>query len=214
MILPNLKYPDLMLFLLRAHPLSPAFQRALDEVTDTVEVSKGEIIVFKNKAVTFYAYFKSGYAMAYTVRNGKTSVQRFYVPESLLMPGKAPLGDSKADETVLALSPCVLYTLDLARLKALTNAFEEARILLSDFQGEKIEEKRKRADSLAHDDAQTRLDLFRLDHPAELLQHLPNRPALASYLGMDISTLNRLEWPLLEELRAKYASKAHAIHLK
>ncbi len=207
MILPNLKYPDLMLFLLRAHPLSPAFQRALDEVIDTVEFQKGELIVIKNKPVRFYAYFKTGYAMAYTVRNGKIVVQRFPVAKSLLMPGRVPLGNSKADQTVMALSACVLYTLDLDKLKVLCNGYEEAQFLLTTFQGQKIEAYRKHADSLAHDDAQTRLDLFRLEYPQELIDLLPNRGTLANYLGMNPSHIGKLQWPPLDELRAKYASK-------
>lgn len=196
-----------MLFLLRFIPLSPPFQRALDDMADTVEFQKGELIVIKNKPVVFYAYFRTGYAMAYTVRNGKIVVQRFFVPESLLMPGKTPLGSSKADQTVVTLSPCVLYTLNLDKLKVLCNEYDEARFLLTTFQGQQIAEKRKRADSLAHDDAQTRLDLFRLEYPHELIDLLPNRGTLANYLGMNPSHIGKLQWPSLEELRAKYACK-------
>ncbi len=195
-----------MQFLRPFHPLGAAFQRALDTEIETLQYEKGELIVAKGKTVTSYGYFKSGYALAHAT-TGKLIIQRFYVPGHVAMPGDEPLGSSASDSSVVALCTCVLYTLELAKLKALCKRYEEAQFLLTAFQGREIEFLRRRADCLAHADAQTRLDLFRLEYPQELIDLLPNRGTLANYLGMDASHLSRLQWPPLDELRAKYACK-------
>ncbi len=188
-------------------PLTPAFIDGMESQIESWSVLENDLIIRQGQRVTHYLSLREGFAMGYDINaDNQQEVRRFWVPSHRIMPGHDPLGESLAEENIVALTPGKVYALSLANVNALCAEYEEARYFLAHFQGEEIKLLKRRIRELTTMDAQTRYDHFRLHYPAELEKCLRKKGLLASYLNMTRQTLSTLESPSLETLRKRYGN--------
>lgn len=186
-------------------PITPAFINGMESLIETWPVLENDILIRQGQRVTHYFSQREGFAMGYVINsNNEKEVRRFWTPSDRIMAGDDPLGESQAEENIVALTPGTVYALSLANINALCAEFEEARYFLGHFQGKEISLLKRRIHELTTFDSQTRYDHFRLRYPPQLEKCLRRKDLLASYLNMTRQTLSTLDMPPLEELRRRH----------
>lgn len=182
-------------------PLSESLKGYLRQVIKEKRLARGEHLLLKGQTCEFMSFVESGLLRCYYVKNDKQICTWFMREGDLTTSVESFFGHIPSLENVQAIEPTHIYYITYKELQYVYDNFMEfnynGRVLTQYYY--RLSE--WRAYSIRMQSAGERYQYLLDNHP-ELIKRVPNK-YLASYLGMDPSTLSRAKRLLFATIRNK-----------
>lgn len=182
-------------------PLSDALKVHLSHVIKEKKLARGEHLLLKGQTCEFMSFVESGLLRCYYVKDDKEICTWFMREGDLITSVESFFGQTPSQESVQAIEPTHIYYITYKELEYIYTHFMEfnynGRVLTQHYY--RLSE--WRAFSIRMQTATERYQ-YLLDKHRELVKRVPNK-YLASYLGMDPSTLSRAKRELFAGMRNK-----------
>lgn len=170
-------------------PLSDTLKEHLSKVIKEKKLARGEHLLLKGQTCEFMSFVETGLLRCYSVKDDKQICTWFMREGDLTTSVESFFGQTPSLESVQAIEPTHVYYITYKELEYIYDHFMEfnynGRILTQYYY--RLSE--QRAFSIRMQTAEERYQYLLNNHP-ELVKRVPNK-YLASYLGMDPSTLSR-----------------------
>jgi CRP-like cAMP-binding protein len=183
------------------HPLSETLKEHLSKVIKEKKLARGEHLLLKGQTCEFMSFVETGLLRCYSVKDDKQICTWFMREGDLTTSVESFYGQIPSQESVQAIEPTHVYYITYKELEYIYNHFMEfnynGRILTQHYY--RLSE--QRSFSIRMQTAEERYQYLLNNHP-ELVKRVPNK-YLASYLGMDPSTLSRAKRIIFANVRNK-----------
>lgn len=170
-------------------PLSEALKAHVGSIIKEKQMARGELLLRKGQTCDFMAFIASGLLRCYYSKEDKEICTWFMREGDLTTSVQSFYGQVPSQEYIQAIEPAHIYYISYKDLQYIYEHFEEfnynGRVLTEHY----YQESEWRAYSIRMQTAQERYQ-YLIDHHPELVNRVPNK-YLATYLGMDPSTLSR-----------------------
>ena len=175
-------------------PLSDALKWHIGKIIKEKKLARGEHLFLKGQTCDFMAFVNTGLLRCYYVKDDKEVCTWFMREGDLTTSVESFYGQVPSQEYVQAIEPTHIYYIGFKELQYIYDNFLEfnynGRVLTEYY----YRQSEWRAFSIRMHTAQERYQYLLDNHP-ELVKRVPNK-YLASYLGMDPSTLSRVKRPI------------------
>lgn len=183
------------------HPLSDTLKEHLSKVIKEKKLARGEHLLLKGQKCEFMSFVETGLLRCYSVKDDKQICTWFMREGDLTTSVESFYGQTPSLESVQAIEPTHVYYITYKELEYIYDHFMEfnynGRILTQHYY--RLSE--QRSFSIRMQTAEERYQYLLNNHP-ELVKRVPNK-YLASYLGMDPSTLSRAKRTIFANVRNK-----------
>lgn len=183
------------------HPLSDSLKGHLRQVIREKQLARGEHLLLKGQTCEFMSFVESGLLRCYNVKDDKQICTWFMREGDLTTSVDSFYGQVPSLENVQAIEHTHIYYITYKELQYIYDNFMEfnynGRVLTQYYY--RLSE--RRSFSIRMQSAGERYQYLLDNHP-ELIRRVPNK-YLASYLGMDPSTLSRAKRLLFTNIRNK-----------
>jgi CRP-like cAMP-binding protein len=183
----------------RPRPLSDALKLHVSKIIKEKKLARGEHLLLKGQTCDFMAFVNSGLLRCYYVKDDKEICTWFMREGDLTTSVESFYGQVPSREYVQAIEPTHLFYITYKELQYVYDHFMEFNYNGRELTQYYYRQSEWRAYSIRMQTAAERYEYLLENHP-ELIKRVPNK-YLASYLGMDPSTLSRAKRPVFTRRR-------------